>query len=110
MRFFEAAANWADRKAVDVKFSRDEYDGWFAILSFTDARGPFSATVNAIEPHNQSTTKRRVDGVVEKIVNPAETGEEFDRRVAKMMDKACVIARTNRIKQVTNRTVMRAAA
>lgn len=81
MRFFEAAANWADRKAVDVKFARDEYDGWFAILSFSDQRGPFSAIVNAVEP----TPVRDPD---------------FQARIDKMMDKATVDARRRRIKSV----------
>lgn len=106
MRFFEVAANWADRKAVDVKFARDEYDGWFAILAFTDGKGPFSTTVNAVEPRAKSVTHR--EG--EKIANPAETEEQFDARVSKMMDKACVIARTNRIKTNNRLNTMRVAA
>jgi hypothetical protein len=83
MRFFEAAADWADRKAVDLKFCRDEYDGWFAIIGFQDSRGPFSAMVNMVGP------------------NPRETNTDYADRVSKMMDKACVTARANRIRVVT---------
>jgi hypothetical protein len=79
MRFFEAAANWADRMSVDVKFARDEYDGWFAILAFSDARGPYSGVVNAIAPRQP------------------ETDEAFCARVDKMMSDASVKAHRSRI-------------
>lgn len=77
MRFFEAAANWADRKAVDLKFARDEFDGWFAILHFSDARGTYSTTVNKIDP----TGKSDVD---------------FENSVCRLLDRACVIAHARR--------------
>lgn len=92
MRFFEAAADWADRKSVDLKFARDEYDGWFAIIQFSDSRGPFSTVVNRVEP----TSKTECDS-------------HFGERVSKMLDKACVAARTNRIRVVA-KTAPRAAA
>lgn len=93
MRFFESAADWADRKAVDIKFTRDEFDRWFAILYFRDARGPFTATVNAIQPRKKSHTYR--DG--ERNINPAEMDDEFDAHVSRMMDAACVNARKSRM-------------
>ena len=105
MRFFEAAADWADRKAVDLKFCRDEYDGWFAIIGFQDSRGPFSALVNLIDPHPKRTVMR--EG--EKVKLPAETESEFSDRVSKMMDKACVTARANRIRVVTGSSARAAA-
>lgn len=97
MRFFEAAANWADRKAVDIKFSRDEMDGWFAILSFSDSRGPFSAMVNEIERRGKHF--HIVKG--ERVPMPAETDDEFDARVEVLLNKACVAARKNRIHVIT---------
>ncbi len=100
MRFFEAAANWADRKYADIKFTRDEYDGWFAIVSFTDARGPFSATVNMVEPHNRR--KLKIGGII--TVVPKEDTPAFEARVGKMLDKACAVARANRIRKVTKTT------
>lgn len=97
MRFFEAAADWADRKAVDIKFSRDDMDGWFAILSFSDSRGPFSAVVNELKPRGKDF--HIVKG--EKVPVPAESEEEFATRVGVALDKACVAARKDRIRVIT---------
>lgn len=97
MRFFEAAANWADQRSVDVKFARDDMDGWFALLSFQDARGPYSATVDEMVPRGKS--KRMVGG--EKIPVPAETEVEFEERVAKAMSSAAAAAHAKRIIAIT---------
>jgi hypothetical protein len=80
MEFFNAAANWADHAAVVVSFERDEADGWFAKISFRDSRGPYSALVDMVIPRGKTKDK------------PAETTDEFQGRVGKLMTAACVKA------------------
>lgn len=92
MQFFEACADWAQRRAVVCVFERDEYDGWYARVQLRDANGPFSAEVNAIEPRPAS--KSRKDGEI--VAKPAETAEEFSARIDKMCADAVAKARKAR--------------
>jgi hypothetical protein len=98
MSFLEAAANWADWKSMDVKFARDEMDGWFAIISMSDTKGMFSATVNEIDQRKRTKDK------------PAETDSEFQERVSAMMSKAVAQTRASRIARDTGRNPMARAA
>ena len=84
MAFFEAAANWAQRRDVTVQFERDAYDGWYARVPLKDARGSFLALVGDMERHPKTKGK------------PAETVDEFEDRVAKQMANAVVAARKRR--------------
>jgi hypothetical protein len=105
MEFLEAAADWADRAHVDLKFARDQYDGWFAILEFSDAMGPFSGIATFIDRRGKRTSGKGD----EKVVILAETMEEYSDRVSKHLSKVATQARRKRIERVT-RAPIRAAA
>lgn len=85
MEFLEAAADWADRRHVDVKFARDEYEGWFAIISLSDSRGTYSKAVNAISR------------------GPKEPETKYQDRVNAMMSAAVIKARAVRMVHNTRR-------
>lgn len=87
MEFFEAAANWAERSATVISFERDEFDGWFAKVSFRDSRGPYSAIVNSVK---RSKGKN------------GETFDQFEDRVSKMLTHACAVAHKGRIKAIAH--------
>lgn len=96
--FMNAAADWADRTGSDVKFARDEYEGWFALICMTDSRGPFSAMVNAVAPRPRSRTA------------PRETPSEFNARVGQLLSREVARARAKRIEVNTGRSVAARAA
>ena len=83
---------------MDVKFARDAGERWFAIISMSDTKGVFSASVNEIEPRKKTR------------VTPAETDDEFQDRVSSMMSKAVAQARASRIARSTGRNPMARAA
>ena len=97
--FMEAAASWADRRKVDMVFARDEFDGWFAIMNFSDARGSFTKSVNPI-----SRKSKKVDGKTVK-----ESDDEYEDRVAQLLMKESAKARQDRINQNVGRVAARAA-
>jgi hypothetical protein len=90
--FLTAAADWADHRHVDVKFARDESDGWFAIIHLSDARGTFSRTVDAIERGSR------------------EPEDKYRDRVFALMSDATVKARAARIMHNTRRGIAARAA
>ena len=89
MEFFEAAADWGERQGVVVTFERDEKDGWFARLCFSDSRGPYSRIAD------QLTRGPIIDEETGK--SRQETHEEFVARVERMMGLACVNAHKSRL-------------
>lgn len=80
--FLTAAADHADRRNLDIRFIRDEYSGWCAIVSMSDSRGTFSATIEAITRQTHGPNK--------------ETADEFASRVAKLVERAVTKARQAR--------------
>lgn len=91
--FCNAVANWADRKGCKVYFrykggsvSGDDFCRvWEAVQVFKDGFGTFEAVGVCFEPVR--ATKKA----------PAETFEDYEIRVSKMMNKAAVNARRSRI-------------
>ena len=81
--FLEVAADWADTHAVDIKFARDEYEGWFAIIYLSDARGPFSATMGGLEPKKN------------------ESANKYRERIQGYLMRETAKARANRIRRLT---------
>lgn len=90
MNFMDAAANWADRRAVVVKFQRDEYDGWFAEVHLRDSMGDFSAIADAIAK------------------KPRENNDDFQARVDEYMARAVARATERRIKSKARKSPMAA--
>lgn len=89
--FLKAAADWADERAADVKFMRDEYDGWCAIISFSDRHGSFSAIVKEVS---------RIKG---------DDVDSYSKRVASVMNREAARARQRRIASIVGRTAAKAA-
>lgn len=76
--FLEAADAYGLRRGIDVSFFRDEYEGWYARLAFSDIRGPYSALVGAVEPRSM------------------EAEADFRARVDKLCEAATVAAHKSR--------------
>jgi len=89
--FLDIAADWADQHAVDIKFARDLAEGWFAIVSMADGKGPFSAMINEIPRKDK------------------EPIEEYEGRIYSLLIRETARARANRIMKLNKITSVRAA-
>lgn len=74
-----AISDWAESRSVDIKFFRNEYDGWMWEISFKDSRGTFSKCGNV--PKSKPTKQKEEDWV---------------KSITKTMSNSCVEARKNR--------------
>lgn len=104
MEFLEAASDWADHVRVDIKFFRDEYDGWTAHVPFNDSKGPYSATIGlvtrrpkkAAHSYQPMKNKKPFGDPIRKPAQPAETLDDYRERVFDLMSKACAQAHASR--------------
>lgn len=90
MDFFEAAANWGDRRHADVTFLRDRYEGWMAVVHLSDMHGQWSVYVEMMDR------------------KPRETIIDYQDRVAEKMERTVARARSQRILRKTRKNPMAA--
>jgi hypothetical protein len=93
LAFLNAVADWADRRHVDVAIWRSDAPDtseaplpiadWRVTLNLRDSEGRFSATVVAAHPAR------------------GEGEEFFATRIGRLLDRACVEARRQRIEAYT---------
>jgi len=89
--FFEAAADYAESKGINLVMRRSEEGEWWAVAVLKDGYGRFEAVVREMEPiRARKETK-------EHKARAEETFEDFAARVGVAISAAVVKARKGRI-------------